>query len=67
MGVLYCYYHLFSQNFTGQHNTINKTGEVVEFSGQTLEKIYNQLITIIRKDKRKKTYYFSASGKSEQS
>ena len=21
MGVLYCYYHLFSQNFTGQHDT----------------------------------------------
>jgi len=20
MGVLYCYYHLFSQNFTGQHD-----------------------------------------------
>jgi len=22
MGVLYCYYHLFSQNFTGQRDTV---------------------------------------------
>jgi len=22
MGVLYCHYHLFSQNFTGQRNTV---------------------------------------------
>ena len=25
MGVLYCYYHLFNQNFTGQHDNVQST------------------------------------------